>query len=164
MTRIALIITLLLAGVEASALSCRAPDIATTFQEADASSDRYLVVTGRLSFDAALLPAAPQDAPNKTQPDTLIPARLDGYSLTRQGFTTRFTRDIVLNAQCFGPWCARPVPNTAYLAFVKLTDDGYQLDAGPCGFWLFPNPTRAQKTRAQHCLQGRTCRSESRLR
>ena len=114
MKHLALMLAVMLVAGPALALSCLPPDVARTYKQAAEAKETYIVVLGRLSFDASKLPKADMERQQETPPQTLIPARIEGTSLSQAGFETPFTANITLNARCFGPWCAghRRVPGT----------------------------------------------------
>lgn len=113
------------------------------------------MVHGTLTFDETRLPKTDWQNQPKTPPNTLIPARIDGKALTRQGFNAQFNRPITFNVQCLGPWCANAKSGTRYLAFLRQTDgpsgagetgrsasdSSYQLDINACGGMGFAAPS-----------------------
>ena len=141
----------------ALALSCLAPDITRTYQQAAEAVETYIVVYGQLSFDEDQLPVVDYSNQMDTPPDTLIPARINGKSLTLGGFSTDFDMPITLNAKCFGPWCAQPKSDVPYLAFLERTDDGYTLVLDPCGGFGFARPSEATRQKVAVCFQGGAC-------
>ncbi len=146
-----------LIGGPAAALSCLPPDVARSYQQAAQSDDSYVVVTGKLTFDERRLPKPPRNDPNATKPDTLIPARMVGHSLSRKGFVTPFQTPITLNARCLGPWCSGAASGVEYLAFLKKEGGAYTLELSPCGGNAFEDPTDKQKALAVACLRGGKC-------
>jgi len=141
----------------AFALSCMRPDVARTYQEAADAEEAYIVVHGRLDFDESRLPKTDMANQQATPPDTLIPARIDGKAMSFDGFTIPFTREITLNAQCFGPWCTGAASGTDYLAFLKKGADGYLLSLTPCGGFGFANPSDAALEKVHSCFRGDDC-------
>ncbi len=116
-----------------------------------------MVVTGRLVFDEGKLPVVDYNNQQDTPHNTYIPARLTGQSLTLNGFDTGFDQEITLNAKCFGPFCAGPVSDLPYLAFLERQPKGYMLVFNPCGDLAFPEPTAAMQEKVLHCFQGGPC-------
>jgi hypothetical protein len=106
----------------AQALSCLPHDVARTYEQAARSEETFIVVHGTLTFDESRIPETDWQLQHKTPPNTLIPARLKGKALTRQGFEAPFNRPITFNLQCLGPWCASADSGTSYLAFLRKTD------------------------------------------
>lgn len=156
MMRAALLgLALILCG-PAFGLSCLPPDVVRSYMRAADATEPYIVVRGTLSFDAARLPSTDMTSQRKP-PHTRIPARLTGQALTRQGFDQDFDRDITLDVQCFGPWCAAAVPGTEYLGFLERRDGGYVLAIDPCGGMAHPEPTPAMLEQVLTCLQGGPC-------
>lgn len=157
-----IVLAVLIAGIAApaSALSCLRPDLARTYRQAAEAEETFVVIHGRLDFDESRLPEVDMTRQNDTPPDTLIPARLSGKSLSRKGFERPFERRIMLNAQCFGPWCATPVPGTDYLAFLERTDRGYVLRLDPCGGMGFAEPTPDMLEKVTACFRGGACEPE----
>ncbi|TNF22735.1 MAG: hypothetical protein EP318_03025 [Rhodobacteraceae bacterium] len=141
----------------AQALTCLPQDVARTYHEAAESDDRYLIVLGEVRFDAAHLPETDLTRQGDTPPDTRIPARLTGRALSRGGFLHPFDREIVLNAQCFGPWCAGAVSGARYLAFVNLDRQVPEVTVTPCGGFAFAEPTARMERQVLACLNGGVC-------
>ncbi|MEQ9259537.1 MAG: hypothetical protein RIG84_10590 [Roseovarius sp.] len=146
-----------LAATPAVSLSCMRPDVARAFAQADAAEETYIVARATLSFDEALLPQTDWENQAATPPHTLIPARLEGQALTKEGFTTPFAQEITLDAQCFGPWCSGAESGTEFLVFLEKRAEGYLFPLDPCGTMAFPEPTAAQGARVLQCLRGAGC-------
>ena len=152
----------------AQALSCLPHDVARTYEQAATSEETYIVVHGTLTFDESRLPETDWQHQQKTPPNTLIPARLEGKALTREGFNAPFDRSVTFNVQCLGPWCASAKTGTAYLAFLRKTDGppetggtsgpGYQLDINACGGMGFAAPTKQALETVVQCFQGGPCK------
>lgn len=155
--RLSLTLPLLLWAAGAHALSCLPHDVAAVFQEAQDSEDRFMAIIGELTFDETRLPKADMDRQQDTPPDTLIPARLSGKALSRAGFTGEYAADIILNVQCYGPWCAGAHSGMEYLAFVNLDRDMPEVTITPCGGFGFPQPTEEMKQQVVSCYDGGDC-------
>ncbi|WP_297771499.1 hypothetical protein [uncultured Roseovarius sp.] len=138
------------------ALSCLPHDVARTYLRASEAEEPYIVVHGRLLFDAERLPETDMQDQRKP-PHTLIPARITGQALTRSGFDLDFDREITLDVQCFGPWCAGAVPGIDHLGFLERREDGYVLTLEPCGGMSHPEPTPEMLQRVLRCYQGGAC-------
>ncbi len=146
---------LVLAAGPALALSCLRPDVARTYNQASEAEQAYVVVTGALRFDAARLPE--NDGTSQDRRVVTIPARLEGTSLSRAGFTTPFARDISLEVSCFGPWCGGAQSGVEYLVFLEKRGRDYVMVADPCGSWAFPEPSAEQVEQVEACIGGLEC-------
>lgn len=144
-----------LAAGPAAALSCLRPDVARTYQKASEAEQAYVVVTGALRFDEARLPR--DDGTNRDRRVVTIPARLEGTSLSRSGFTTPFTRNITLEVNCFGPWCGGAQSGVEYLVFLEKHGRTLVMVADPCGSWSFPEPSAEQVKQVETCVGGLEC-------
>lgn len=155
-----LILSMALAAtaLPAHALSCLPPDVARTFNRAAEAEDTYIVVHGTLTFDTSKLPQADWQNQQNKPPNTLIPARLTGQSMSKAGFKTPFDSAITLNAQCLGLWCAGAKSGTPYLAFLERGTQGYTLVLGPCGGLGFADPTPEMLRKALQCFRGSPCK------
>lgn len=147
MRRLVLILAFGLAAQPALALSCMRPDVVRDFQEAEASEDTWIVVSGRLGFDRSALPGGGSGIERERE----VAAHFTGQSLTGDGFTAPFDRDITLRVTCAGPWCGTVAPGE-YLAFLKVEDEDYTMIAGPCPARLHPDPTDAMKADVTRCM------------
>lgn len=142
----------------AEALSCLRPDIARSYQQADRSKDRYIMVLGTLAFDPALLP---ETGAGNTAPTT-IPARLNGQPITPNGFGKPFQRPVTLEISCAGSWCGSVPAGTEMLMFLRQTAAGYTLDVGPCPGSAFVQPSEETLATARRCLSGGPCQPRRR--
>lgn len=142
--------TLLLVAttIGADALSCMRPDVARDYRAAAASADRYIIVTGDLSFAGKPLP------PNSAG---AFQARLRGQSLSDSGFKTPFDQTVDIEIRCLGPWCGR-VTQGHHLAFVQQTQRGYRVVIEPCGGMLHVRPSQTDLTKVLNCHRGGPCR------
>ncbi|MFP7569244.1 hypothetical protein [Marivita sp. S2033] len=156
MIRAGLVACLASAAVPAWSLSCSAPDIARDYQRASKSAESYIVVMGDLSFDESGLPETDWQNQRQTSPITDIDGRLSGHSLTRDGFTHHFDRDITLRVTCLGPWCGG-VSEGLHLTFLKQDGASLVMEVGPCPGWTYPNPSQETVERVISCLRGGTC-------
>lgn len=141
----------------AVALTCLPPDVVRAYHYAAEAEGAYIVVHGRLVFDEKRLPQVDWDRQQDTPPDTLIPARLTGHALSLEGFKTRFSRRITINAQCFGPWCAGAVSGAESLTLLERTESGYVLRLDPCGGMGFAEPSQGNLEQVVQCLRGKAC-------
>jgi len=145
-----------LSATPALALSCMPYFPEQAFLDAQASSDRYVIVHGRLDFNPADLPQVDFNHQEDVRPDNMFGATLTGFSLTGSGYNARFVREIRVNAQCFGPWCAAIQSGEDYLVFLKK-QDGYLLEINPCGGMAFAQPSERILRRIHGCLLGDEC-------
>ncbi len=159
MKRILIPLILSLSAGPALSLSCLPVDVVTSFNDAAASEETYVVVHGTLEFDESKLPEVDMNRQDQTPPQTDIPARINGKSLSEAGFRADFDRPITLRAVCLGPWCGRAASGTDYLSFLQVTDDGYLLAVTPCGGFDFAEPTKAMLNTVTQCLKGETCQN-----
>ncbi|MDD9741403.1 hypothetical protein PVW47_16590 [Marinovum sp. SP66] len=148
---------LLVWAAGAQALTCLPHDVAAVYQDARDSEDRYMVVLGRMGFDATRLPETDMTDQANTPPDTRIPARLTGDALSRAGFIHPYDADIVLNVQCFGPWCAGAQSGDPVLAFVNLDAASPEVTITPCGGFAFARPTPEMTEQVIACHTGGDC-------
>ena len=159
MKHVLLPLVLSVAAGPALSLSCMPVDVASSYKEAAASEKRYIVVHGTLRFDEDKLPKVDMARQDQTPPETDIPARLTGKSLSKSGFSTDFDQPITLRAVCLGPWCGGAGSDTEYLSFLEQTDDGYVLAVTPCGGFDFSEPSEAMLRTVTRCFQGKTCQN-----
>lgn len=131
-----------LAAGPAQALSCLAPDVARSFEEANNAEVRYMVLHGTLDRGTPTLPE--QDLTNPDPVVQRLPARVRGMALTPEGFSAAVQAQITLELGCTGPWCASLPENGDVLAFIELTNNGPMLRLSACGGHLFADPTEAQ--------------------
>jgi hypothetical protein len=146
----------LLAPVPALALSCLPQTVEGTYQRAADSEDVYIVVHGRLTFNAAKLP---RNGSATHTPDrmTRIPAEIQGKSLSKAGFKVPFDQKITLEVACYGPWCGSAQSGQDVLAFLKRGPDGYSLESNPCGGNLFGTPKVGMLKQVRTCFNGGAC-------
>ena len=147
-----------LAPLPALALSCVPYGVPDAYQEAAAAEDGYVPVLGQIDFDPDLLPEVDWNNQQDVPPTTLIPATFRGDALSVRGVAQPFETDVVLEVQCFGPWCPQPRPGRA-LAFLRQTSHSYVLSTTACGGFLFDQPTASQIKEVEECLAGRACRA-----
>lgn len=144
----------------AAALSCLPHSLEGAYQRVAADEAEYIVVHGRLTFDAALLPEVDMSRQAETPPRTAVPARLEGMSMTRRGFEVPFEQALTLDVHCYGPWCGSAATGQDILAFVRRSEDGYVLETNPCGGDLFGTPAPEMLDKVQACFAGKTCQPE----
>ena len=137
----------------ALSLSCLRPDAERTFAEAAASTDRYIVLHGSFSFDGSAMPAFDERSEGETIDP--VPARFSGMALNSDGFTIPYSTELWLQPTCAGIWCGGMQPADDVLAFVRDRGDGtYELELGPCPFWVFNDPEPQVLDRMAACLAG----------
>lgn len=140
----------------AHALSCAPPDIARDFQRAAQSDDAYIIVKGDLFFDEAKLPDRTDLRTSRKRDTTDIEGWLAGYSLTKDGFTKRFERDVILRVSCLGPWCGGTTKGE-HLAFLKQEKLQWVVQISPCPGMTYASPTAEQEQKALSCFRGEDC-------
>lgn len=154
--RVLAVLLAVMAPVPALALSCLAPDVARSYGIFAAEPEPYVVVHGRLTLDARLLPKA--KASNRKPPrGTEIPGKLQGTSLSKEGFKLPFEQDVTLRVRCLGSWCGTAQNGADVLAFVRKDADGYVINIGPCGGSVFTAPKPAMLKRVQRCMAKDAC-------
>jgi len=151
-----LVVVLMVLPLPAFALSCFPHGVTDAYLEADAADEVYVPVLGMLDFDADLVPQVDWENQQDVPEVTLIPATFTGDVMGPRGFTSAFDIDVVLEVQCFGPWCPSPRPGRT-LGFLREASDSYVLHTNACGGFLFGGPSDQQITDVQQCLDGRAC-------
>ncbi len=155
-----------LAPLQAAALSCLEPDPFVAFREAQAAPEIYVVLHGRLGFDAARLAPIPVAPP---PPGALMPERrsappfvatFKGESLGRHGFVPTDIGTVTLVPQC-GDDPTFPCPPLAtdepFLIFAQRTPDGLEVEVDACPGWLFRAPPPEVLDGLAQCLRGGAC-------
>ncbi|MBY6091319.1 hypothetical protein [Maritimibacter alkaliphilus] len=139
----------------ASALSCMAPDPATSYTRAAEAAERYVVIEGRLSYDPASMP--PVTSPSEAPLERHTTGRIEGKALSSGGFDIPFATEVEMDFTCHGPWCTGNVPQGDAVMFLEQTEAGYRLELTPCGGWHFAEPTSAQLSALRRCHRGQSC-------
>lgn len=111
---------------------------------------------GTLVFDERALPVTPWDDQAATPQRTLIDGFLSGEQLGRNGFLRPFQDAVILDVSCYGPWCAGPLSDQIYVAFVELRGDARVIQTNPCGGFLFP-ATQEIEEELLRCMRGDRC-------
>jgi hypothetical protein len=138
------------------ALSCMAPDMSRDYARAAQSDETYIVVKGDLHFDETALPDRADERQSRQRDSIDIPGWLAGRSLTADGFTKPFERDVILRVSCLGPWCGG-TEKGPHLAFLKQEDRQWVMEIGPCLGMTYFDPTKAQEATVAGCFRGKTC-------
>ncbi|MGB7432345.1 MAG: hypothetical protein WA921_07745 [Ahrensia sp.] len=141
----------------AHALSCALYDVTDAYKAADKSTDRHVIVVGTLTFDETQLPETDWQRQLDTPPLTKIPAKIVGQALDKSGFTLAYSSALTLEVRCLGPWCARAKSGDSYMAFINIDAATATVQAAPCGAGLFGQPTQAQKSLVQACINNGPC-------
>ncbi|SEW30132.1 hypothetical protein SAMN05444851_2850 [Aliiroseovarius sediminilitoris] len=144
----------------ALALSCQPYNAIAAFIEAADSDDQYVAVLGRLSFDESKVPEVDWSRQQDVRPNNFLTGRIKGKSLTPSGFDAPFARDMKINLQCRGPWCARIQNGAEHLVFLKRKNGHYLLQVDPCGEFAFGKPDRKTIRKIESCMQGKKCDPE----
>lgn len=152
-----LVAAFLLLPNTASALSCMPYNAVAGFQDAAKANADYIAVLGRLSFNKRDLPKVDWSRQQDVKPDNFLTGRIDGESLTGTGFNAPFKRDIRINVQCAGPWCAGLENGSEFLVFLKRDNGTYLLEVNPCQGFAFSNPTQTTIRKIENCMQGKKC-------
>lgn len=139
-------------ATQASALSCLPPDAVASYQRADQAPETYVVLLGDFRFDPPKLPERDLTDPNPEE--HRFPAQFEGQALGPEGFTGSYALDMEVTLTCAGPWCAGVPAGGAGLAFVEMTETGYDLRLGPCGGQYFSAPEPAVTDRIAACHAG----------
>ena len=150
-------IVLACAPVAATALSCMPHSVEAAFLQAQAAQERFVVVRGRLEFDARKLPKVDYDNQHDTPAMTLVEGELRGASLSAAGFSTPYRKNVTIAVACFGPWCASAKNGTDVLAFVEVGAEGNVISTNPCGGYLFTAPTKKMIGAGKSCFAGQAC-------
>lgn len=138
------------------ALSCMAPDIARDYARAAQSDQTYIVVRGELHFEESALPNRMDQRQSRMRDSVEIPAWLAGRSLTRDGFTKPFERDVILRVSCLGPWCGATTKGL-HLTFLRKDGQEWVMEIGPCPGMTYSEPSDAQERQVMSCFRGETC-------
>lgn len=144
-----------LAAGPALALSCARPDAARSFQNAAASTERYVILSGKFSFETL-----PEKLDGETLKQTQAQARFEGLLLTGDGFTEKVSADVTVELTCLGQWCAQVKPDADYLAFVQQSETALTWQIDPCNWAAFEAPTQEMIDTVTTCASGGTCTPE----
>ena len=144
-----------LTATQSVALSCLRPDPVDTFQRLAAAEESYFVLRGKLTFDESALPPSVGD--NDTVPPDPIPGFFVGSGLTKDGFTSDYVSNVLLQVDCAGPWCGTAQSNVDAIWFVPFSDPPATLQADPCGSMTFYQPSDAVVEMLESCMAGNTC-------
>lgn len=151
-----LAVLLACAPVVVAALSCMPHSVEATYQAAQDSAQRYVVVQGQLDFDAGQLPKKRGKLDNDAK-TVVLRGRLTGASLSAAGFVTPYAKPVRVTLACFGPWCGAVTSGAQVLAFVEQGAGGPMVTVTPCGGDLFERPTRQMLRAVQQCFSGGAC-------
>jgi len=146
---------LIIATTPLHALQCSPYGLPEALKEVDQSTDKYIAVTGKLSFDEKELPFP--DADFNTPEQTKVSARINGKVLSRAGFKDRFNQPLTMSIDCLGEWCYQPRDKSRVLVFLKQTAQGYTLRLNPCVSHLFLEPSKAYLRDTQRCFLSEQC-------
>ncbi|WP_375279400.1 hypothetical protein [Pseudooctadecabacter sp.] len=138
----------------ASALSCLAPDVASSFGWAAEAEEAYVVLHGTFSF--AQPPSSLTGDINAPR-EVSYTATFSGDALGRSGFTPIGDLMVTVTHGCAAAWCGSLAGDVPTIAFVEKQTDGYALTVGPCGGQAFARPTRQMVQQVEACMRGDTC-------
>ncbi|WP_136636480.1 hypothetical protein [Pseudooceanicola onchidii] len=147
------VLVLSLSAGPALALSCMRPDPVRSYQQAAEAEEAYLVVTGTLSHD-------PTSVPDRHSPEQPVsfPATLTGAFLKDDRFHGAFAAPVTVNVDCVMMTCGQmPEPSQEVLVYLQESPDGYQLNVGPCGGWMFTDPSDEDIDRVARCHASGDC-------
>ena len=144
----------LLAPAQVLALSCMRYGVTDAYLDAAAARETYVVVYGRLDFDAE---EAPESHQRDTPALTRIAATVSGTQWLGAGQKRAFNAPIEIEIRCAGPWCPNVKPGKA-LMFLKSSGDDYVLATNACGGFLFQRPLAEQLNAARMCMAGQQCK------
>ena len=157
--RFVLVFLCCLLPLPALALSCLRPSVERSYAQYDAASEVYVVVHGRLTLNERKLPKGmTQDPPPPAM--TLVPARIRGSALSKEGFVLPFDQKLTLEVSCLGPWCGGVGNGTDILAFIRKDAEGYAIEVSPCGGAIYSEPNKQMLQEARQCLQSGNCKAE----
>ncbi|SEP58094.1 hypothetical protein SAMN05428995_101162 [Loktanella sp. DSM 29012] len=145
----AIAVALTLAGTQAAALSCIAPDPLEAFDRANASTAPYLLLTGRIMLN--------QPAPDPITKPGVFAGRIEGVGLSQTGFDVPFAEDVRVAVSCAGPWCGGIPTEDDVLVFLNAEGDVPTIEIGACGGWIFAAPDAALQDRLTACLNDGMC-------
>ncbi len=115
------------------ALSCLEPDIRRQFSRADASEHSYAVLHGIIS-------------------EVGEEYVFEGRALARMGWAENYATELSVQSVCFGQWCGGVRTNVEGIFFVKQTNEGLLLEAGPCNAWAHYEPRPTDVGIAEQCM------------
>ncbi|NDV02089.1 hypothetical protein [Pseudoroseicyclus tamaricis] len=152
--------TLSLTATSAQALTCLAPDVATTYQEVAAAEEQYMVLEGTLTFDADLMPPSTLSTVPEggLHPDP-VPAIFHGSHLAADNAFSGPLEGtpVTLEIDCAAAFCTSLASPMDVLAFVEVGDGTMRLDARPCSDKIFINPSDEMLQTVLDCRAGESC-------
>jgi len=131
-----------------AALSCIAPDLARTMEDAKASDKLYHIIVGEFTLVSKQELPRKNNVPGWSGPDFPNPVRaemrFDGYSLASSAYADQPLSDFRLDAEtsCAAHWCGGlPAEDKTFIAFIEARP-GHKgqkpiLTLGPCPQYLF---------------------------
>ncbi|MEP5760888.1 MAG: hypothetical protein ABJ327_16565 [Litoreibacter sp.] len=135
---------------QASALSCTAIDMASSYAKVAESSTSYVILSGTFKF--ATRPEA-----GETPREEKFLTQFSGKLLTSDGFTDEVAGPVTIHTTCQASWCGKMTPDTPYLAFVEQDQTRLNLMVGPCPQTAFFEPTQEMLDEIVACAQGGDC-------
>lgn len=145
----------LLIPAQAFALSCVQPTIEFSYAAAADSDETYLLGTGTLVFDQALVPLSTAGVVLPKQV-TRIPATISGKAFSGAGFDQDFEANVEMVVRCLQTWCPAISSEKEHLVFLKEGETSYELAIDPCG-GTFPEPTPAMLDQVLTCFKDGNC-------
>lgn len=140
----------------ASALSCLAPDVASSFGWAAEAEEAYVVLHGTFSFAS---PPSSLTGDINAPREVSYTATFMGEALGRSGFAPVGDLAVTVTHGCAAAWCGSLAADVPTIAFVEKQADSYALTVGPCGGQAFARPTQQMIQQIEACMRGDTCES-----
>lgn len=151
----------LVAAGPASALTCVAPSVAGAYGAADDSPQNYVIAIGSL---VATGPSDPPEGAVARRGDLnrmtgyTQPAAFTGTLFSGAGFDLPGSFPVTADVTCVAAWCGSYADTPDAMFFFRREADGsHVLEIGACPFFVFPNPTRAQRQTVISCYQNGGC-------
>ncbi|MBL4629138.1 MAG: hypothetical protein JKY00_14100 [Roseicyclus sp.] len=151
----------LVAAGPASALSCLAPSVASTYGYAADSPANYVVAVGSLQATGPSNPpqgAVAQGGDINMMAGYTQVAQFSGMAFTGEAFTSPLTTRIVADVTCVAAWCGSYADEANALFFFRRDGDGtHVLEINACPGNVFSNPTPAQLQQVTQCYNSGDC-------
>ncbi|WP_172298591.1 hypothetical protein [Pseudoruegeria sp. HB172150] len=127
-----------LAGTQAAALSCMAPDAMKAFSDASAAEEVYMIVLGTFSGGPGPRPDGTTNGDSREYEVTF-----EGHTVSQGGPTEPLSQTVHVVESCIGPWCAELQTDVETLTFLRVDSPEavpvLAIDA--CYSNVFPQPT-----------------------
>jgi hypothetical protein len=141
----------IISATQASALSCLPPNIARSFNNANALPYTYVLAQGFLSP----MGRVPKYKAGKGRN---IRTRFNGVLLSSTGKTAQQSFTVTVDTACYGDPCGElPDEKQELVALFRKTAFGYRLQTNPCGGDYKSSPTPKDIHLLQSCLKNGGC-------